>query len=282
MSYRMIVIDPYERQIMELENEGDFREIQRLISNYRGDEPCSMFCTVNFGGSTVGYVDDSGNWTQFAWFSLVGDARLFCGRMVMQGSTFDGEVANLDADITTLSVLDKVIWLGDQGAIDKAQEYEDAMVDSAKHSDLPVISLDTGLVERIREAVQRKHEKRARRLEGRSYQSAADSDNPLIGTVTVYDRLELTRHELPKCLDHVNHSPDGFSWGYGGSGPAQLAYAILFDVTNDEDKTLALYQHYKFAVISRLGRKDWIITAASVLQWIAEVESKRSEVTKKA
>src|SRR5204863_5783137 len=25
----------------------------------------------------------------------------------------------------------------------------------------------------------------------------------------------------------INHSPDGFAWGYGGSGPAQLALAIL-------------------------------------------------------
>ena len=24
-----------------------------------------------------------------------------------------------------------------------------------------------------------------------------------------------------------NHSPDGFNWGYAGSGPAQLALAIL-------------------------------------------------------
>ena len=26
-----------------------------------------------------------------------------------------------------------------------------------------------------------------------------------------------------------NHSPDGFNWGYGGSGPAQLALALLLD-----------------------------------------------------
>ena len=26
-----------------------------------------------------------------------------------------------------------------------------------------------------------------------------------------------------------NHSPTGFAWGYGGSGPAQLALAILID-----------------------------------------------------
>ena len=28
-------------------------------------------------------------------------------------------------------------------------------------------------------------------------------------------------------LDLVNHSPTGFEWGYGGSGPAQLAVAML-------------------------------------------------------
>jgi hypothetical protein len=27
-----------------------------------------------------------------------------------------------------------------------------------------------------------------------------------------------------------NHSPDGFNWGYGGSGPAQLALAICLEV----------------------------------------------------
>jgi hypothetical protein len=28
---------------------------------------------------------------------------------------------------------------------------------------------------------------------------------------------------------HVRHSPDGFSWGYGGSGPAELARCLLID-----------------------------------------------------
>lgn len=30
-------------------------------------------------------------------------------------------------------------------------------------------------------------------------------------------------------LDLVNHSPDGFAWGYGGSGPTQLAVAMAID-----------------------------------------------------
>lgn len=35
--------------------------------------------------------------------------------------------------------------------------------------------------------------------------------------------------ELPLRLDLANHSPCGFEWGYSGSGPAQLALAILAD-----------------------------------------------------
>ena len=31
-----------------------------------------------------------------------------------------------------------------------------------------------------------------------------------------------------------NHSPTGFEWGYGGSGPAQLALALLLDYVCDE------------------------------------------------
>jgi uncharacterized protein (DUF2249 family) len=34
---------------------------------------------------------------------------------------------------------------------------------------------------------------------------------------------------LPPRNDLYNHSPNGFEWGYGGSGPAQLALAILAD-----------------------------------------------------
>jgi hypothetical protein len=36
--------------------------------------------------------------------------------------------------------------------------------------------------------------------------------------------------KLDPRLDLYNHSPTGFAWGYGGSGPAQLALALLADV----------------------------------------------------
>ena len=40
-----------------------------------------------------------------------------------------------------------------------------------------------------------------------------------------------------------NHSPSGFEWGYGGSGPAQLALAILLEEV-DEESALNLYQGF--------------------------------------
>lgn len=48
-----------------------------------------------------------------------------------------------------------------------------------------------------------------------------------------------------------NHSPDGFNWGYGGSGPAQLALAICVELYGEE-VAVAMYQKFKFAVIGRL------------------------------
>jgi hypothetical protein len=45
-----------------------------------------------------------------------------------------------------------------------------------------------------------------------------------------------------------NHSPDGFNWGYGGSGPAQLALAIMLKLTGKADG----YQYFKLAVIAKI------------------------------
>src|SRR3990170_8477957 len=46
------------------------------------------------------------------------------------------------------------------------------------------------------------------------------------------------------------HSPSGFNWGYEGSGPAQLALAILLLVTNN-DIAARLHQDFKREVIAR-------------------------------
>lgn len=66
--------------------------------------------------------------------------------------------------------------------------------------------------------------------------------------------------------DLRNHSPDGFEWGYGGSGPTQLALAILADALGDDARALKLYQQFKWAVINDLG-DAWEISADQVRDW---------------
>lgn len=51
----------------------------------------------------------------------------------------------------------------------------------------------------------------------------------------------------------INHSPDGFNWSYGGSGPAQLAAAIMLEVTGKIDN----YQDFKWNVIAKLPASDF-------------------------
>lgn len=55
-----------------------------------------------------------------------------------------------------------------------------------------------------------------------------------------------------------NHSPTGFSWGYGGSGPAQLALAILMSYFPREI-ALRHYQDFKWRTIARLPQSDFEI-----------------------
>lgn len=76
-------------------------------------------------------------------------------------------------------------------------------------------------------------------------------------------------------FDLRNHSPTGLEWGYGGSGPAQLALAILADYLGDNQQALNLYQRFKWRVIAELPHKRWILTSLQVdeaLQRIREGE----------
>ena len=53
-----------------------------------------------------------------------------------------------------------------------------------------------------------------------------------------------------------NHSPDGYNWGYGGSGPAQLALAIMLQLTGKADG----YQDFKWKTIATIpSGKDFDI-----------------------
>ena len=55
-------------------------------------------------------------------------------------------------------------------------------------------------------------------------------------------------YELDPHNELINHSPDGFAWGYSGSGPLQLAFAMLFDLYGRET-AFACYQAFCHEVI---------------------------------
>ena len=94
---------------------------------------------------------------------------------------------------------------------------------------------------------------------------------------------------LDPRLDIVNHSPTGFSWGYSGSGPAQLALAILADYLSipkpfkqywcagrhvfnkTYDQGIKCYQQFKEDVIAELPqKKEWIIDDRQIKYWMEE------------
>ncbi len=67
----------------------------------------------------------------------------------------------------------------------------------------------------------------------------------------------------------VRHSPTGFAWGYGGSGPADLALNILLLYT-DEEAADRLYQRFKWEFVSRVPPEGGVIKGETIRAWLEE------------
>lgn len=87
-------------------------------------------------------------------------------------------------------------------------------------------------------------------------------------------------------LDIRSHSPTGFSWGYNGSGPAQLGLGLMADYFRRvvADTKLAdtaaqcFYQFYKEMILSQLpARQPWTKTALQVAQDLCAIATARPE-----
>jgi hypothetical protein len=72
-------------------------------------------------------------------------------------------------------------------------------------------------------------------------------------------------------LDLWNHSPTGFEWGYGGSGPAQLALALLADCLNNDDEATRLHQAFKWKVVANLDAHRWLMTSQEILATLEQL-----------
>ena len=84
-------------------------------------------------------------------------------------------------------------------------------------------------------------------------------------------------YPLQERQDLINHSPTGIAWGYGGSGPAQCAFAILMDYFQSESVARELYQRFKFKVIAGLPQHSgWKLNGREIEQAVEPVVRKRS------
>lgn len=87
--------------------------------------------------------------------------------------------------------------------------------------------------------------------------------------------------------DLRTHSPDGFEWGYGGSGPSQLALAILahhYNPTYDAShgvkhaanlEAVSLYQQFKFRVVAGFRTDHWELTSSGIDEAVEAIKSER-------
>lgn len=98
-----------------------------------------------------------------------------------------------------------------------------------------------------------------------------------LGCKTTKETIVLVHHgalvyPLNPRFDLRRHSPAGFNWGYGGSGPAQLALAILCDNLADDGKAMELYQQFKFSIIGGLKGPAFVVTEEMIDEFLRVIE----------
>ena len=111
----------------------------------------------------------------------------------------------------------------------------------------------------------------------RRYEShgwASDAADPGSDVCPEWDQIIVGRRERGERIvmigdhrlePHGFHSYE-FEWGYGGSGPAELAIAILGAVAPEGKE---LYQEFKWDVIAKLPFRSWRLPVGYVKRWVA-------------
>jgi len=121
----------------------------------------------------------------------------------------------------------------------------------------------------------------------KTYRGYTDSDETSggpNGPVVVYE----DDHLPYKLRQMIVHSPSGMAWGFGGSGPADLALAILADYLGEADaipahdrydptlerrildtRAARLHQAFKWQFIAPLDQgAGWALTGAEIDAWL--------------
>lgn len=93
-------------------------------------------------------------------------------------------------------------------------------------------------------------------------------------------KVTVNNRPLNARTDLWNHSPTGFEWGYGGSGPAQLALALVSNVLGrgkeSDERAVRVHQAVKELLVARLPQKSWTMGEQEILFAIKEAEQERA------
>ncbi len=82
---------------------------------------------------------------------------------------------------------------------------------------------------------------------------------------------------LPPRHDLINHSLNGFEWGYSCSGAEQLSLAILaWHCGSDEQRALDNYYEFKELVISHIPFTHWRMDREYIEHNLKEFERNRT------
>jgi hypothetical protein len=106
----------------------------------------------------------------------------------------------------------------------------------------------------------------------------------------VFRRTFDKRFRGKTCLTNIPHlimvhSPDGFEWGYAGSGPSELALnaleAILLEFNYEGERferdgkeaymlTWEAYREFRYAFIEGIPNEGGIIETKDVIEWLKD------------
>ena len=101
--------------------------------------------------------------------------------------------------------------------------------------------------------------------------ASGDPSGKTVGVVVTVDKDGIgSSRALDPRNDLRNHSPDGFEWGYHGSGPAQLALAMLAFYLGDRAAEL-LYHRFKSDIIATFGKDKWELWDTDIDHWVRQL-----------
>lgn len=79
-------------------------------------------------------------------------------------------------------------------------------------------------------------------------------------------------------VNAILHSPTGFEFGYGGSGPADLALNILLAVTKNLPYSIQYHQQFKYEFVVPLKGEQGVIKYNDVLEFLKNNPVEQAEI----